>query len=616
MKKFLLVNYSPATSTEGSQEVPYLWMTLHSYFKRNSAKPDAWQWLDPIYTPFAESPEQLVEQIVSQAPDVIGISCYIWNNALTLWVAEQVKLQLPKVKIIAGGPSLNYWKQQDWFKSYWFIDLVCSYNGYGEVFITEYLDGKKPKEIPYAVYPDLGRHVWNESNVSIVVKQFKWPMPYKDNIEFLKKFKSNHPEAKVIIDTSRGCPYACVFCEWGGGTSTKVSFKPTSDVLEELEIAFDILQPKYVDINNANFGVVKEDVICAEKICELHQKYNCVQDVNMYGPTKTNKPRLKQILSMFAKCGIIQDMKLSIQSTDKQILDNIKRIDMSYSDQKDLFMSVADENDIQLKFEAILGLPGETVDTFYQTISDLVDEKSHPMVHEWIMLDSSPAAKEPYFSEMGIVTKEVKFRRNAYLNHIRPKKDESVDEVGYRNILHDTKFASMELPRYVVGTYSYKPADWVEMKMVRHVFYTLYKAHVIQPYIRHLRTMGVPINEFFKRSFREFFLRIPQVKIAYDSMLREVESDEQLDPYYVSLADNLPYFSYYSVVKFAILLDPKMFFKLFGEWMVATYGDEYFVEISNAIGGVIQTPMYNDIPPREKISTIIAMCEMVELPIV
>jgi hypothetical protein len=50
--------------------------------------------------------------------------------------------------------------------------------------------------------------------------------------------------------------------------------------------------------------------------------------------------------------------------------------------------------------------------------------------------------------------------------------------------------------------------------------------------------------------------------------------------------------------------------------MVATYGDEYFVEISNSIGGVIQTPMYNDIPPREKISTIIAMCEMVELPIV
>lgn len=616
MKKFLLVNYSPATANEGSQEVPYLWMTLHSYFKRNSVNPDAWQWLDPIYTPFAESPEQLVEQIVSQTPDVIGISCYIWNNALTLWVIEQVKLQLPNVKIIAGGPSLNYWKQQDWFKTYWFIDLVCSYNGYGEVFITEYLDGKKPKEIPYAVYPDLGRHVWNESNISIIVKEFKWPMPYKDNIEFLKRFKNTHQDVKVIIDTSRGCPYACVFCEWGGGTSTKVSFKPTSDVLEELELAFELLQPKYVDINNANFGVVKEDVICAEKICELHEKYKCVQDVNMYGPTKTNKPRLKQILSMFAKSGIIQDMKLSIQSTNKQILDNIKRIDMSYSDQKDLFMSVADDNDIQLKFEAILGLPGETVDTFYQTISDLVDEKSHPMVHEWIMLDSSPAAKEPYFSEMGIITKEVKFRRNAYLNHIRPKKDETIDEVGYRNILHDTKFASMELPRYVVGTYSYKPADWVEMKMVRHVFYTLYKAHVIQPYIRHLRTMDVPINEFFKRSFREFFLRIPQVKIAYDSMLREVESDEQLDPYYVNIADNLPYFSYYSVVKFAILLDPKLFFKLFGEWMSTVYGDQYFVEISNAIGNAIQTPMYNDIPPREKISTIIAMCEMVELPIV
>jgi radical SAM superfamily enzyme YgiQ (UPF0313 family) len=616
MKKFLLVNYSPATSNDGSQEVPYLWMTLHSYFKRNSVNPNAWEWLEPIYSPLAETPEELVDKIVSQTPDVIGISCYIWNSSLTFWVAEQVKLKLPNVKIIAGGPSLNYWKHQDWFKIYWYIDLVCNYNGYGEPFITSYLDGASVKEIPYAIYPDLGRHVWNESTAKITVKEFKWPAPYKDNIEYLKQFKIKHPDVKGIVDTSRGCPYACVFCEWGGGTSTKVAFRPLVDTLEELEIMFSILQPKYVDINNANFGVIKEDLVCAEKICELQEKYKCVQDVNVYGPTKSNKLRLKQILNLFAKVGIIQDMKLSVQSTNKQILDNIKRVDMTYSDQKDLFISVAEENNIQLKFEGILGLPGETVETFYQTISDLVDDQTHPMMYEWIMLDSSPAAREPYFSEMGIVTKEVKFRRNAYLNHTKPKKDEAIGDVGYRNILHDTVFANIEAPRYVVGTYSYNSVDWVEMKMARHVFYTLYKTHLIQPYIRHLRSIGVPINEFFKRSFRGFFLRIPQVKIAHDVMLKQVQSDELLDPYYVSIADNLPYFSYYSTIKFAILLDPKMFFKLFGEWLVSAYGDTHFIDISNAIGNAVQTPMYSEMPPREKISSIIAMCEMVELPLV
>lgn len=616
MKKFLLVNYSPATSMAEPQDVPYLWMTLHSYFKRNSANPEAWQWLEPVYSPFAESPEQLVDQIVSQTPDVVGISCYIWNSALTLWVAEQVKLKLPSVKIIAGGPSLNYWKHQDWFKTYWYIDLVCNYNGYGEPFITSYLDGLPNKQIPYAVYPDLGRHVWNESSAKIVVKEFKWPMPYKDNIEYLKRFKVKHAATKGIVDTSRGCPYACVFCEWGGGTSTKVSFRPLAETLEELEIMFQVLQPKYVDINNANFGVVKDDLVAAEKICELHAKYNCVQDVNMYGPTKSNKPRLKQILSLFAKSGIIQDMKLSVQSTDKKILENIKRIDMPHNEQKELFMSVAEENNIQIKFETILGLPGETTETFYQTAADLVDDQAHPMMYEWIMLDSSPAAREPYFSDMKIITKQIKFSRNAYLNHTKPKKDEVLGDIGFRNIIHDTKFVNMELPKYVVGTYSYTPEEWVEMKMARHVFYTLYKTHLIQPYIRHLKSIGVPINEFFKRSFREFFLRIPQVKIAHDTMLKQVQSDELLDPYYVSIADNLPYFSYYSTVKFAILLDPKMFFKLFGEWMTTTYGDAYFIEISTSIGNAVQTPMYSEITPREKITSIIAMCEMVELPLV
>ena len=135
MKKFLIINYT--TPNTSATEIPYLWLTLKSYFQRNSIDPSAWHWLDPIHSSYADSEETLIKQIVDQSPDVIGISCYMWNDKLTLHIAEEVKRRLPNVKIIAGGPALYYEYNSSWFVNHWYIDVVCEYAGYGEVFITE-----------------------------------------------------------------------------------------------------------------------------------------------------------------------------------------------------------------------------------------------------------------------------------------------------------------------------------------------------------------------------------------------------------------------------------------------------------------------------------------------
>ena len=70
MKKFLLVNYTSPTTY--ANEVPYLWLTLKSYFQKHSKDPSAWEWLDPIHSDISESVDDLVQEILDKEPDVIN----------------------------------------------------------------------------------------------------------------------------------------------------------------------------------------------------------------------------------------------------------------------------------------------------------------------------------------------------------------------------------------------------------------------------------------------------------------------------------------------------------------------------------------------------------------
>lgn len=607
MKKFLLVNY---TAEEHGQEVPYLWLTLKSYFQRNSINPSAWDWLDPIHDDMAESPKDLVQQIVSQEPDVIGISCYIWNDKLTMHVIKEVKKLLPDVKIIAGGPALYYEHQKNWFKHHPFIDLVCKYAGYGEVFITDYLDGKSPKEIPFAIYPDLGREVWNESTAEFNRREFNYPFPYKDNIDYLKRFAVKYPHIKVIVDTARGCPYGCTFCEWGGGTSTKVVFKELEECLSELEIAFDILKPAYVDVINANFGMITDDVIVAEKICELHKKYGSVVSVNMYGPTKTNKKNLYKIYEAFASTGIMKDVKLSIQSTDETILKNIKRIDMSYDKQIDLYDNLCKDYDVYLRFETILGLPGETLDTYYKTLGDISHSTFlYPMIHEWQMLSSAPAAHPAYVDEFKIKTKQIKYVRNNYDVHMLSRNEyvKYKNANGVRHLLNDQEFiAPYEI---VVSTYSYSVDDWVQMELFKYYYTFLNGTKILVPIQNYLKENNIDLTDFNKSLFQEFLMNIPQVKMSYNQLKGRIDSSEAADIFYVDIGSNFPYLSHYSLLKFLVLINPKAFFQALSLWLTKKYGDGHsFSMLCDHIADNINTPMDQDIPERAKISQILASC--------
>src|SRR5438132_4487845 len=88
--------------------------------------------------------QALVETIVQRRPWMIGFTCYVWNIERTLWIAHEVKLRLPDLRIVLGGPEItpdNAWVLET-------ADYDFAVIGEGEQTFAQLLLGLLGDEVP------------------------------------------------------------------------------------------------------------------------------------------------------------------------------------------------------------------------------------------------------------------------------------------------------------------------------------------------------------------------------------------------------------------------------------------------------------------------------------
>src|SRR5437867_3804541 len=95
--------------------LPYLWAILKSWCERQTHLNGQFQWLDPIH--WRDDPEALLAPYRDNPPDVLGLSCYIWNWELQCQIAARVKALNPNCLVVAGGPQPDY-KDPEFFRKY------------------------------------------------------------------------------------------------------------------------------------------------------------------------------------------------------------------------------------------------------------------------------------------------------------------------------------------------------------------------------------------------------------------------------------------------------------------------------------------------------------------
>ncbi len=175
------------------------------------------------------SDANLISYLVSRKPHIIGFSCYVWNIERTLHIIKSVKKEMPSVKIVCGGShvSAEYKK----YTSCQGVDIIVRNEG-EPVFVDllkNFIYGNpKLKEIKGISFKEEGRIKETPAREPIKDLNF-YPSPY------LKGFIDPRQYGRLFIETYRGCPEKCTYCNWRRGISG-IRFFSTERVKKEMEI--------------------------------------------------------------------------------------------------------------------------------------------------------------------------------------------------------------------------------------------------------------------------------------------------------------------------------------------------------------------------------------------
>ena len=492
--------------------IDYAWLSFKSYFEENNKHKTQWEWLDPIAESYAFHVDDLVNQIVEREPDVLGFSLYVWNVGLSLEIAKQVKSKLPNCKVIVGGPHITYKEDINYFKDNNFIDAVCKEDGYGEVFLTEYLyQLEQPtldlSQVPYCIYPHNG--MWKESFASFYKRDFKWPLSiFKRNTSYIdrqmQKAKQKDKKIYIAYETSRGCPFGCTYCEWGGGINSKVTFKPTESIIEDIDFILGHIKPFFFSFTDANFGIIDRDVDIIKHICTWRKRASVPSIMYFFGPSKVNKHNVYEIESLTAEYGMLSDYKIPVQDLNREVLKNIDRTDEDWKLQLENYIKIREKHGGKIRLEMILGLPGATLESYYDALDYSCTLDTFGRRYIWHLLPTTPASKTEYRNKFKIQSLKTSFGMRSTVDggSVIVRKKFSEASLGHRHLVVDPEW--MYPTEIVIETSSYTKEQWWNMFLMDHIIQQTEVGGLLSLITKYMTEMGIPHSVFYRKFWESF----------------------------------------------------------------------------------------------------------------
>ena len=290
--------------------------------------------------------------------DIALLSIYIWNQKYTYALAKKLKETYPDIKIIIGGPQLE-WRDDEYFDKYPFIDSMVI--GEGELALKFLLQA-------YLAGEDLPQR-----NQFDRIKDLDLPSPYLTGL--FDSLMDANPDVEWVptLESDRGCPYACTFCDWGSATASKMHKFYTERIIAEIDW-FVEKQLTYINLTNSNFGIYKErDFFIAETIAKntIEKGFPKALTVSY---AKNNNALVLDIVKLFMDAQIQTGVTISLQTASGVVLENIKRTNMKINKVEDI-AKIAREKNLPISTELILGLPGETYESWSKTLEIVLQAK-------------------------------------------------------------------------------------------------------------------------------------------------------------------------------------------------------------------------------------------------
>ena len=312
-----------------------------------------------------------VEEYIKEChdTDILLCSCYVWNWEITKYLASEVKKNNPDCTIIFGGAQIPD-LAQDFFKQHPYVDIIA--HGEGE-YILENILTAYLKDKDYSQVNGIETKEFRNQPQERINELDNLPSPYLTNTVWDLVEKVDGIRWIVGWETNRGCPYACTFCDWGSATFTKVRKWEESRLFKEIEWFAENKIP-YIDCCDANFGIFQErDFRIAEKLKEVALKTNYPERVRPAW-AKNSSEKIIPIAKQLQDGGILGAVTLAVQSLDPDTLKIIKRANIKFDTFSEL-ASIFRKNGIPTYTELIMGMPGETLQSFKDGLDSIAMTK-------------------------------------------------------------------------------------------------------------------------------------------------------------------------------------------------------------------------------------------------
>lgn len=409
-------------SFSGQNYLPYSIALLQTYVQKFAPNPGRYDFLTPLYkrVRIADAVEAMKDA------DLVGFSTYVWNGRISLEIARRLKALKPGIVIVFGGPHVPD-QPEPFLRANPQIDLAV--HNEGERTFLKLLEAFPHREAwanlaGVSMVQADGSFVRNP-NIDRVRDLDEIPSPFLEGA-FDSIMKANPNESWIgLWETNRGCPFRCTFCDWGSATAGKVTKFGEERLFREVDW-FAEKKIEYIFCCDANFGIQKRDVDIANYVAKIKQETGYPVALSVQN-TKNATERAYLTQKILSDAGLNKGVALSMQSVDMTTLEAIKRDNISLDTYMELQRRFTKDK-VETYSDLILGLPGETYESFVKGVDQLMENGQHNRIqfNNLSILPNAEMGDAAYQKKYGMVTIESKIIN---IHGERVELDDDVPEV-------------------------------------------------------------------------------------------------------------------------------------------------------------------------------------------
>lgn len=286
--------------------------------------------------------EEILSNVCEQKPDVVLLSCYIWNWNVMRRLAQEISERLPDAVIWAGGPEVSFESEKILRENSWLSGIM---QGEGEESCLKLIQSFRAGNPLYGIL------------AGGEVQMAELPFIYSEDA--LESFQN-----KILYyESSRGCPFSCSYCL--SSVSRRVRIRPWEKVEKELDFFYraKVKQVKFVD---RTFN-------CDHEHCQRILRWILGHDngVTNYHFEIAGDLLNEEEIALLAQMrpGQVQ-LEIGVQTTNPDVVKEIRRT-MDLDQLSSNVEKIRQGGNVHQHLDLIAGLPLEDLSSFRKSFDDV-----------------------------------------------------------------------------------------------------------------------------------------------------------------------------------------------------------------------------------------------------